>query len=500
MTPDETIEKPSRRKYVCEIFQTDRGTLFVPTEQGWCFHEQSKPSAVAKRAGLSERIWSHEWWRLYGVSHPWLFEWLYHRLESLPAGFPKGAIPTEGMHAFRKESTGTAILKAVVDVARSAGHSERWTSTGPIYNWIAKFRQQHPWVEGWFLRGEEPPPNVVIATVEQIRYYRRLWDFKAHCQKAGLSSSNNSYCNWIDDGVIPDLQRLEWLYGEDPPPEVFVVYQSLQQLRKERTQEAICAATPVTHKALINWKSDPRFNRAFEAIMAGKHSSPRSESEPDPRDTVSPETRGKMEAYARAATLEASCERAGFPLSNLHSYYLKEAEKRGVRGELERYLGIESPIPEGPFRRRAVAKQFFIPTPGMFAFRAVAAKVKADDPLRNKSLKGRPGYDEWLNSWTVTARRNGERRSLPRCSGSQGLSATPGPHNDTQLENNPKRVCDTMTKPERRGRKRGSIDKEVEARNSRIKADWLAGKYKSIRALADAHEVSRPTASEVVNH
>jgi hypothetical protein len=283
---------------------------------------------------------------------------------------------------------------------------------------LAKCRE-HAWLEGWLFRGEDPPPNVVVATVEQIRYYRRLWDFKSHCRQAGLSPPNTSYCNWISPGVISNLELLEWLYGETPPQEVFVVNESLQRLRRECTQDAICAAASVTHKTVCSWKKDPQLSRAFEAVKAGKvrGSAP---LDPDPLATVSPETLSRMEAYARAAKIDACCERAGFLVPNYY-HYLREAEQRGVRKELERYLGVESPIPAGPVRCRLARGRFFVPTPGMFAFRKVAAKVKATDPLGSKALKGCPGYDDLLNRWTVTPRRNGERRLLHRTLGVSGV-------------------------------------------------------------------------------
>jgi hypothetical protein len=443
--PTPTAKRPRQKpqkKLQSAIYCTEAGTLFVPTENELHFHEHAGPEAILHRAGLTTALWGKEWTRRYFAAHPWLPGWLYHRPEELPPDAEGSGLPTGGMFAFRRESTGTAILAA-----------SGVRSTGPLYKWLAKHREAgHEWYEGWLLRGEEEPAGVRVLTLDQIRLCRQVWDFAAHCRKAKIGPPNSSYCRWImDPKQVPDLSWLGWLFGEDPPKGVFIIDERMQKLRKERIQERICNDAGVSCRTVYAvWQATAERREAFRAIVENVATGGGC-CGAGAWDQVSEATKARMMEYARAATITASCDRAGVTRVRL-SEWLRDAEDCGVRAELKRYLGISEPVPAGPIRCGFIKPHFFIPASGMLKFRKAAKDARAEaQPQRRvvyADLKKLPGYEEWFMDWTIPPARDGMRRTLLR-PGTEAPSPAGAPQAAEHEPNNA-----TPPKPEWRGNRR----------------------------------------------
>jgi hypothetical protein len=477
-TGTSTLNHPRKPKVTSAIYGTKQATLFVPTEQAWLFHLCSEPIAVLERAGLTSSLWGKEWKSRYGEAHPWLFSWLYDYPSLPPKEAARSSLPTPAMHAFRKEATISAIAAAVSRLAKDqpTTRHEKCSSTGPIYALLEKYPDEK-WLEGRLFRGEEEPPHVTVATLEQIRYCRQVWDFAAHCKKAGLGSPNTNYCRWISQGYIRYLDLLEWLFGDDPPDNLYVLPPSLERLRNERTLESICLAAKVTITAYRKWLRFDRLKAAFDAIQMA-FSERKSLDRAGPWDElIKPETSKRMKAWVKAASLASCCERADLKVVN----YCQEADKAGrccVRDQLEHYLGIRLPLPDGPVKCGLLSTGFFVPTPGMREFRTAALAVRGR--LRRCSgLRDLPGYDEWFSEWTIPFARNGKQRLLPR------LPAFPVPMaaaayvtNNTRPvnpETPAPREADTQKR--RRGRRRGSIDLARLKRMEQMLSAWDEQRY-----------------------
>jgi hypothetical protein len=206
------------------------------------------------------------------------------------------------------------------------------------------------------------------------------------------------------------LRWLKWLYGDDPPEGSFVLPLSLQRLRAQRKLETICEAAGVTLAAYRKWQKKRELKDAFTAINEAIATN-KSVNGPGSWNNIRPDTKVRMVAWAKAATLATCCSRANIELPNYYQL-LDKAERTGVKDALNRYLGTSVPLPPGPVHCGLVATNFFIPTPAMLAFRKRALQVRGSMP-GGSSVARLPGYDEWLIDWTIPAARNGRRRALP---------------------------------------------------------------------------------------
>jgi hypothetical protein len=395
------------------------------------------------------------------------------------------------MHAFRKEATTIAISAAVSRLAKDqpTTRHEKCSSTGPIYALLKKYPSE-TWLEGWLFRGEEAPPHVTVATLEQIRYCRQVWDFAAHCKKAALGSPNWNYCRWISQGHIRYLDLLEWLFGDDPPENLYVLPPGLERLRNEKTLESICLAAKVTITAYRKWFRSDRLKEAFDAIQRA-FSEGKSLDRAGPWDElIKPETSNRMKAWVKAASLASCCERADLSPAN----YYQEADKAGrygVRDQLEQYDGIRLPLPDGPAKCGLLSTQFFVPTQGMRDFRIAALAVRGH--LRRCSgLRDLPGYDDWFSEWTIPFARNGKRRRLPRLADAVTELVVRA---DTGADNERKR--DKAKR--RRGRPAGKRDPGVVMRENEMLAAYDRGDYKTKREAGRAHEFHPGDAIRIIN-
>jgi hypothetical protein len=237
--------------------------------------------------------------------------WLYHEQSK--------ATPGAGIHQLSK-----AVEKAAKETPTTA--RDKCSSTGPLYELLKNFENEgHDWIRGWLLRGQDAPAHVILATPEQIRLARVWWDFTAHCEAADLETPNTSYCRWIKQGLIPNLDFLKWLFGGSEPAGVFVVTEALQRLRRERTQIAIVTAIRMQNDSWHRlWRRVAarlkmrRRSEDFKEFQAGLlRAGSLTECKVWPH--LDRKTQECVKRFADAARLSACCERAGIAESNYYN-------------------------------------------------------------------------------------------------------------------------------------------------------------------------------------
>jgi hypothetical protein len=123
-----------------------------------------------------------------------------------------------------------------------------------------------------------------------------------------------------------------------------------------------------------------------------------------------------MWRYARAQTIAACCERTEkkpAPISRAeYTRQLRTAEDLGVREDLEQYLKRQGEFrPAKAQQSGLVHENFFIPSPGMLAFRRAAGLAMTAQKVW--ALKDLPCFWEWFWDWTMPGKHFGERCSLP---------------------------------------------------------------------------------------
>jgi hypothetical protein len=378
-------------------------------------HEAGKPSAVLKRAGLDPDRW-WEWKNKFGLSHPWLFDWLYSPKMDPPPG-PAGEIITEAMHQFRDCATITAVTAAAPrPPARRKGASSRTgNSVSPdmTNHWRRKFKE-YPWFERWLLRGEDPPAEarVTIATPDQVKRCSPAWHYPTLGKAAGLGS-HQTYYQWFRTGLIPDPPWLRWLYGDRAPEGVFVVPRSLVGLRAEKTVAKICKAAKVKRGTVDWWRQDDRLRGELEkAVRAAA-----APGNPDwtlARVKFGPETqdgtRALMRKYACKATLNACCKRAGLTVPDYYAL-VKEAERAGAKEDLLRYLDSGGEGDRLKFSQGGwFTPRLFIPPDLVRDFREAAGEERTRQRL--SLLRALVGFDEWFLDWVMPRESNGRRVAL----------------------------------------------------------------------------------------
>lgn len=381
------------------------GFLLVPTEDMWSVHEASKPSAILARAGLGKVDW-YQWLRRFGPGRPWLQDWLYGGPLPADAGDFR---PTTAMLAYRREGTTRAILAAAstaTDRSRAAWRKDRRADIQEsLLSYWRRLYRAYDWFDPWLLRGSEPGPGVMVATVNQVRRCARAWDFSAFCRRIEVRS-DSTYVLWLSNGQIPHLGWLKWLYGAPAPAGAFVVTAELQRLRHQMGQKAILRAAGLDEASTWRWQKNPLTSGLIKPILAGEDVGHTEAWRQLPQST-----RERMEAVRREASPEACCSRARVSVAQ---YYVARREARhcGVEGDLLNYLRCTSPYGTEKSRLSGlVADNFFIPTGVMLRFRDAATREGASQKVW--SLQSLPGFDLWFLDWATPKAHKGRRHLVP---------------------------------------------------------------------------------------
>jgi hypothetical protein len=401
-----------QRKTTTVVFRDETGTIFVPTEDMRLFHEQSKPAAISARAGLSPRCWDN--WKLkHQEREPWLFEWLYGA--SVPERSEGGFVPTVSMRAFRKHARvkgPRGIASAAVRSAfqMSAGRQRRYgncVSERMVRYWLRE-HGSHDWFPQWLLRGQMPP-NVTVATRDQVERVRTATDYITHCKTAGITALN-TYVQWLKRRMIPSFGWLLWLYGGMVPVGGFVVVPFLQNLRAEMSRTGICRAIGTTLPSLLQWEQDPLKRMVLEeAMRTANQIGPRSDVTPAWPDAVADvyeSVKKNAWEYAKAATLSECCKRAGGSVQDFHTL-MATATRLVVAEELRQYLNQQEAYQKKLRAYGLVAKNFFVPSAAMLAFREAAAKEMTRQKIWD--LRTLPGFFAWFHAWTTPRQKHGNR-------------------------------------------------------------------------------------------
>jgi hypothetical protein len=445
-------EKSRLRKAQCEIFLGPEGSLFfVLTEEMWRVHDASKIEAIIFSARLKRTVLK-QWKKRYGDRWEEVRLWIYKPWTlpgELDRHFPEGlGKPTKGLLACRRKARPTSIGQA----------TEPPVPHRTIYTWLEN-RKNLKWYEGWLVRGEDPPPNVTLATQEQIRQAREVWDYVGHCQNAEISP-RDSYCQWIIDGRIPNLDWLHWLFGAPPPKGVYVVPLTLQDLQEQGRPDAICKATGLRLTTFGEWIAEG-LEQILHACLQGREQDlSTNETWQDLPTRTKNEIRRYTTVYAKGASLPERLKRVyvcdsdeldpvgtssivedlgdGQHLSrSKYEQLLRDAECDGAREDLERYLdvnplihrkghprsGLVAGIDQGRSSTPRAAgdvdelpgntPKLYVPTEGMFAFREMAVKAggskKWPGPLLDRDQEL---LDLLFLAWSMPPAAKGRQCSL----------------------------------------------------------------------------------------
>jgi hypothetical protein len=316
------------------IYPIPDGFLFVPTEDQWNVREQSKPSTIATQAELGKDFFTNQV-RTYGQRFPWIAEYLYAVRELPRDGSADGFETTPGMLAFRNHATIQAILgrakrsKEQVKFTWAKGKRNH-VSDALLSAWRKQFKD-YEWYDRWQLRGEEPPPNVRVVTVQQSQRASRAWDFSTFCADLGFRA-DGTYVLWLRNGQVPDLGWLKWLYGFLPPDGAYVVSLALQRLRHEKSRKGVARAAGLNDAAVWHWEQDDRTRDIIATIVTGGKG-----KDAKGWDELDAATQRRMTKVVQAASLNACCERAGMSVAQYRKEF-SEADRCGVKAELLAYL------------------------------------------------------------------------------------------------------------------------------------------------------------------
>lgn len=341
-------------------------------------HEASKPAAISARAGLGKDYFRNQV-RTYVQDYSWIADYLYAARE-LPKDGSADGLPVDSMLAFRGEATIQAILRA----ARRSNEQLRmqWgkgkrehVSDALLSNWRRQFKQ-YPWFDRWILRGETPPSDVTVVTVQQARRASRAWDFSTFCSDLGIHCDGN-YVLWLRKKQIPDLRLLKWLFGFRPPEGVYIVSEALQRLRHENGWKGILMELKergIPDQAIIwKWQGNERTAGSINSIMCGG----KGEDE-EGWEKLGEETRRQMIVLQKVVSLDDCLRRAKLSKSQYYAE-LVEADVCLAKAELVAYLASDGRYsPPGKKRTSQdnakrvnnrqcglVAPNFFIPTRNM---------------------------------------------------------------------------------------------------------------------------------------
>jgi hypothetical protein len=453
-----TICEPSNRelstiKPRSGLYREGDQTLFVPTEDMCLVHEASKHTAIEQRAGLPEETFSQ--WRLkYKTRWPEIEDWLYgakapghpwRRVDS-SRRFPKGAIswfggepipdaykgifqPSPEMIAFRQEASISGVTRAAIRKIDQIGGEVRLerrkdhVSHRLLNVWRDECNARLPWFDAWLLRGVDAPENVTVATVNQIRRFRAACDYIGICKEIGISPENTYMTEWHKNGLLPrEMAWLLWLFGFQPPSNVFVMSLELQNLRSEMTTYRIALAAKLDPGTVAAWKK----NESLSGVLKEACEIAERTGRPGPlalwstKKTDFPrETIACMVRYATHSTLRSCCNRAGI----LPVAYYKCVR---VSNENKKYLHLEDEFGvRGQFRKTGLlAPNLFVPSEHMLNFRNEANRLMREH--RVPLLLKVPGAYEWFVDWvtpTKIRQVNSISQSNPLLSQEQEIDA-----------------------------------------------------------------------------
>lgn len=399
------------------------GSLFAPTPDQWRVHEASAPIAIALRAELV-RTYYYQCVR----KHPALADFLYGRAE-LPAELREKGYPTNEMLKFQGEAAVRAILKAAVrpEAERWRHDSKGVVGEALLSDWRKRVND-HPWLENWLLRGEDPSSSVRVLSASVVMRARRAWDYGSICHALQPRISVDTYDQWFSRGLIRRIEWLKWLFGWQEPTGMFVVTAPLRELRKQTSHKVVLAAAGFRESTVWSWGQSPRNDlraaaSVAKAILAG--------SDPETVEGwggVTSEAQQSLRALEEAASLEKRLERAGMSRS-AYSKQLDKAAQCGAKELLLKYLRTEEPFTDHETRQSGlVAPNFFIPTDAMDRFRDEAIR-RAEAENKNASpnlwaLAQLSGFDAWFADWTIPKARRGKRHPLANAAGGQTTADT----------------------------------------------------------------------------
>jgi len=387
-----TTSSDKKRQFDCWSFicRVEDKTLFVPSEGMHAVHKQGTQASIAARAGFHTGTWVK-----FKTRHPEMMRWIYrmcHCRARCNCFLPDGAIPTDAMVAARKEASMDAI-------ARAAGVSLR-----AVRSWLEEHKD-YVWFEGWLLRGETAPANVIVLGPKEARRYSGAWDYIRFCKRARLAYGA-TYLRWLKEKLTPGLAWRKFLFGAPCPAGAFIVPPKLEQLRKESSETSILRAANLDQPTLRWWRKDPIKDKALQEAVTAANTSGRTKQNPWSEKTamLSPRTKGNMRAFAEAQTFAARLERAELSRSHFESLY-RQAKSCGVREELDKYLSYQEPHgPYGSARSGLVAENFFVLSPAMRDFREVASGHGLTWTTDFPEL-----FDHWFAEWTTPRARYGQR-------------------------------------------------------------------------------------------
>jgi hypothetical protein len=385
------------------VYQHADGFLFVPSPSMWALHEASKPSAILERAGLGNGDW-YQWLRRLGKSQPQLEDWLYAHPE-VPLNLD-GLQPTPEMLHFRHHATIAMILAVAPRSKDTVWRNDCCAQvTDSLLSYWRNRNKKHDWFDPWLLRGKDQPDYVTIVTPQLYWRCAQAWDFAAFCNNLKLRS-DSSYVLWLRKGQIPNLEWLKWLFGFPAPLGAFVVESSLRRLRTEMGRTAIMKAAGLNVATVWHWQKGEHTRGPIKEILAGGDPSNSKSWQNLHRDT-----RQAMKRFAKAGSLRACCERAGLSMGRYYNY-LKETDRCGIRGNLEKYLRCQEPYTFAKSRQTGlVAHNFFIPSLDMSRFRKAAMQAGTQQSI--SSLQNLAGLDAWFVDWVTPKPHRGRRHFVP---------------------------------------------------------------------------------------
>jgi hypothetical protein len=274
--------------------------------------------------------------------------------------------------------------------------------------------RRHDWFYPWLLRGQLPPPTIRVVPPSVLAWARRAWDYSSHLRKAGVT--NGVYRKWLDELIPRDdnwLQWVKWLYGDPEPSGFFVVDEAIQKVRRERQIKRILAAARISRHTFWLWSKSETAKEALARALEVATSSGHVEGLAGFASWENLNARAKqsMWRYAKAAVMDACCERAGVHPTQITGS-LSRAKKLGVREYLERYLAVEG---RGKDHKKSglLGMNFFVPAPGMLVFRAAAQGAAAEKSIRLSDWRDQPGFTEWFLDSVIPRPMRGARRGVP---------------------------------------------------------------------------------------
>jgi hypothetical protein len=400
------------------LYPAESPRLFVPHEDMRLVHEASTPTEVARRAGLSPRIYQHWRWT-HGTSHPWLLRWIYG--DDCPVDGKDFPFSSE-MHKFRNAAQVKSIAAASVRKpdflwVSSQPRREKTVPTDMIHYWLRDYRQKYrgqDWFEGWLLRGEDPPPHITIPKMEEVRRCARAWDYVSLARAARMRRASD-YELWFRRATIPVGQDrsawLLWLYsskGYRRAP-AFVVVPKLQAYRRRGSAKAIRKAARLNERTVRAWRRDPMMWAILEEVIdaARRGGNPNSEA----FRSLSAATQEAMRRYAASTTRTARCKAAGLHTVEFDTLR-REAEDRGVNKELQDFLDYRGNFQEIKLRRKLglLNGKLFVPSDEFCTFHERAAEEWVRQGIA--PLVQLPGFDAWFLAWVTPADPRGRRRAL----------------------------------------------------------------------------------------